>query len=259
MLSSIINSALIIFAYMTILFIISIIKKDNSIADIGWGIGFIIVAVFNTVYKNSLITTREIILLSMIAFWGMRLAGHIFFRNKDKKEDFRYAKWRKRWGKLFYIRSYFQVFILQGVLMLVISLPIFVVINYDLKGISILDIIAILIWLAGFLFEAISDYQLHDFIKNRKTENNNIMTEGLWQYSRHPNYFGEALLWWGPFLLCLNFETGILAIFSPMTIDYLIMFVSGVPILEKRFMKNPEYRKYAEKTNRFFPWFSKKN
>jgi len=258
MLHSILTSAIIILIYMTVLFIISIIKKDNSVADIGWGIGFIIIVVFNTVYKNSLITAREIILLSMIIFWGTRLSGHIFFRNKDKKEDFRYKKWREEWGKLFFIRSYFQVFILQGFFMLVISLPVFVIKSGDLKGIGILDILGIIVWLAGLIFEVVSDYQLHDFINNRKSKENKIMTDGLWKYSRHPNYFGEALLWWGPFLLCLNFDIGIVAIFSPMTIDYLIMFVSGVPLLEEKYMKKPEYREHAKKTNRFFPLFPKK-
>jgi len=256
MIENIIYTFLVIFVYMMLIFLIATFRKDNSIVDIGWGLGFIIIVVFNTLTTNYL-NIRTYIVLFLIIIWGFRLSYHIFIRNKSKKEDFRYAKWRKQWGKYFYLRSFFQIYLLQGILMIIIGYPIIFILNNNNKSLSILDFLGILIWISGFLIEAVSDYQLKIFIKEKKEYKGQIMTEGLWKYSRHPNYFGEALLWWGIFFISLNFEYGWTTIVSPVLIDFLLLKVSGIPMLEKKYKNNKEFQKYAEKTNKFFPWFPK--
>lgn len=144
---------------------------------------------------------------------------------------------------------------LQGFLLLLIAYPLILVNVYPKVGFNIVDIMGLAIWLVGFFFEVVGDYQLSQFIKHEKKSKGDIMRKGLWRYSRHPNYFGEALLWWGIFLIVLSTRYGWAAVFSPIIIDYLLLKVSGVPLLEKRYKDNQKYQQYAQKTNKFIPWF----
>jgi steroid 5-alpha reductase family enzyme len=193
----------------------------------------------------------------MVILWGLRLAIYIFIRNRGKKEDFRYAKWRKDWGKSWILRSYLQVFILQGFFMLSIAYPLFLYDSNQVKALNCLDLIGMLAWLLGFFFEAVGDHQLSRF-KQDPANKGQIMDQGLWRYTRHPNYFGEALMWWGIFVLTLNTSLGWAAIFSPVIITTLLLRVSGVPLLEKKYADNPQYRDYVRRTSSFLPWFPKK-
>ncbi|MBD3414954.1 MAG: DUF1295 domain-containing protein [Candidatus Aminicenantes bacterium] len=256
MISYILYSALTVFLYMTLLFIISLAKKDNSIADIGWGVGFILVALLS-LFLESGFEIRHVLVTSLVIIWGIRLAAHILMRNKGKGEDFRYAKWRKEWGKYFVIRSYLQVFMLQGLLMLIISYEIILVNSSSKSGLNVLDLLGLMLWIFGFLFETVGDLQL---LKFKRDQNNRgkIMDSGLWRYTRHPNYFGEATMWWGLFLIALSIRYGWSAVISPLLITIMLLRVSGITLLEKKYKGNKEFEEYAQKTSSFIPWFPKK-
>jgi len=230
--SLILNSALLIWVYMSIWFIISLIKKRNDLADTAWGIGFIFVSFFNLFFHPNLST---ILISTLIFIWGSRLAWHIYLRNKNKPLDFRYVFFDSP------LKSYFQVFMLQGFFMLLISLPV-------ILANSTPNYLGILIWLVGFYFESVGDHQLKKFIAN-PTNKGKIMDQGLWRYTRHPNYFGEVTMWWGIWILSASF----ISIIGPLTITILILFISGIPLLEKKYQDNKNYDEYKKKTSIFIP------
>jgi steroid 5-alpha reductase family enzyme len=256
MLNLILSSALAVFLYMSLIFILATIRKDNSIVDIGWGLGFIMVSVLTFVLEPGF-TSRHILVLVLILIWGIRLAAHITLRKRRKGEDFRYAKWRQDWGKWFTVRSFFQIYMLQGFFLLIISFQVMLIIHSMKPGIGPIDILGLCVWLAGFYFEAAGDYQLSRF-KARPENKGKIMTGGLWRWTRHPNYFGEAAMWWGIFLMALSVKNGWAAIISPLLITFLLLRISGVSMLEKKYVGNRDFEDYAERTSPFFPWFPKK-
>ena len=256
MLSSFAAAAVAIFAYMTAVFFIALLFKDNSIVDVAWGLGFILVCLTMLFLKPGF-ETRHVVVIGLVAVWGLRLATHIFLRNRGRGEDFRYAKWRRDWGRWFVPRSFLQIFMLQGVFMLMISSPVVLVIDSSRKGLTALDGFGVGLWLFGFLFEAVGDFQLKRFKRNPASKGK-IMTSGLWRYTRHPNYFGEAAMWWGVFLIALSVPGGWVGIISPLTISFLLLKVSGVTMLEKKYAGNEEFAAYARRTSAFFPWFPKK-
>jgi steroid 5-alpha reductase family enzyme len=250
-------SASVIFSYMTILFVLAIVLKNNSIADVAWGPGFIIVATALLFYAGEY-APRQILITILIAIWGFRLGIRILLRNWGKAEDFRYRTWRQQWGKYFIVRSYLQVFVLQGFLLLLIIFPVFLISTAGHKPLFWLDVIGILVWSIGFFFEAVGDYQLDNFIKNPANKGR-ILDSGLWRFTRHPNYFGEVTQWWGVFILGLSLSFGWLGIIGPLTITILILKVSGIPMLEKVMSENPAFQTYKEKTSVFLPRFPKKS
>lgn len=256
MINLLLISAFLILLYATFWFIISIIKKRNDLADIAWGLGYILLSVYYLFTTE--ISQRALLIYALIFIWGLRLSMHIFLRNKGKQEDFRYQKWRNEWGKSFYLRSYLQVYLLQGFLLLMIASPATIVSAYSQPMLGLLDFIGVGIWLIGFYFEAVGDYQLMEFSNNPENKGK-IIKHGLWKYSRHPNYFGEVVMWWGIFLVALNSPYGVYALVSPVTITLLILFVSGIPMLEKKYENNLEFKEYKKRTSAFFPLPQKKN
>lgn len=233
-------------------FVIALIKKDNSIADIAWGMGFILVAGLG-LFLEKKFTARSALVDLLTLVWGLRLSVYVFFRNRKKGEDFRYAKWRQEWGKWFIVRAYLQVFLLQGVLLVPIAYPL-ILVNYSKRtGLNILDFVGTCVWLLGFCFESIGDHQLLVF-KRESVNKSKIMNRGLWRYTRHPNYFGEATIWWGIFLIALSAQNGWTALPSPILMTFLLLRVSGVVMLEKKYRGNQEYAEYARKTSSFIPW-----
>ncbi|MDD3452715.1 MAG: DUF1295 domain-containing protein [Bacilli bacterium] len=256
---TILQTIIIIFVYMNILYIIARMKKNNSIVDIGWGIGFIILALISLLNNINLkyFPFRQILPNILIILWGGRLAYYIFKRNFNKEEDYRYQQMRINWGKYVNIKSYFYIFMLQGILMYIICLPIIINNISYVDNIYITDILGIIIWIIGYLFEVVGDYQLRKFIKN-KNNSGKIMKDGLWKYTRHPNYFGEATMWFGIYFLTIHSKIGIYGIFSPLLITFLLLFVSGVPLLEKKYANNLEFIEYKKRTSIFIPWFTKK-
>lgn len=251
-----IQVAIVIFVYFLIFFILAQIIKNNSIVDMGWGFGFVVVALFALISRGAYVE-RNLLLTALVAVWGLRLTYYIVRRNWGKPEDFRYAKWRRAWGRWLVPRAFFQVFMLQGFLMLVIGYPIIVVNASPQPGLGFLDYLGLLVWLTGFFFESVGDRQMAEFKKDPANKGRIIKT-GLWKYSRHPNYFGEATMWWGIFLLALSVPLGWSALISPVTITLFLLYVSGVPMLEKKYKDNPDFQAYARVTSKFFPWFPKK-
>ncbi|HNX36815.1 MAG TPA: DUF1295 domain-containing protein [Candidatus Cloacimonadota bacterium] len=240
-----------VFIYMNLLFLLAVALKKNDIVDIAWGLGFILIAIVSFILQP-INAPRMLLQSALVLIWGVRLALYIFIRNRGKSEDFRYAKWRRDWGRYWILRSYIQVFLLQGFFMLTIAYPLF---SFDpalSPGLNWLDYLGLLIWLTGFFFEAVGDQQMRSF-KQNPANKGKIMNQGLWRYTRHPNYFGESTMWWGLFLIALSNPHGWLAVFSPTIITFLLVRVSGVPLLEKKYADNPEYREYIRQTSSFIP------
>ncbi|MFN2340113.1 MAG: DUF1295 domain-containing protein [Halanaerobium sp.] len=248
---------LLVLLYFSLFFVIAVLKKDNSIVDIGWGLGYVYTANM-TLFLTNNYNLRSFIITFIVTIWGLRLSYHIFKRNLGKGEDFRYAEWRESWDH-FYLTSFLRVFMLQGLLLFIISTPIIKIISAPYYSLKIIDFIGLLIWGIGFAFESAADKQLKDYKELPKSEKNgHVLKSGVWKYTRHPNYFGDALVWWGFYTIALAVSGGWIFIFSPIIMTLLIRFVSGVPLLEKHYADDQEYQKYAKKTNKFFPWFPKK-
>lgn len=245
-----------LFFYMTVWFVVSVFKRRNDVADVAWGLGFIVMS-WSSFFLFSEGGIRGVLVCLMVTVWGIRLAWHIHSRNKGRAEDYRYLEWRQSWGRWFYLRSFFQVYILQGVLLFLIVFPVLLIQSGGTGNLIILDYVGIFVWVIGFLFEVIGDAQLARFIKNTSNQGK-ILNTGLWKYTRHPNYFGEVLGWWGVWIIALSVPQGLLAIIGPLTITFLILKVSGIPLLEKNMEKNLLFADYKRKTSMFIPWFPKK-
>ena len=246
----------VVFIYYFILFIAGQLKKNNSIIDIFWGMGFVTSAIYAIISSKSY-SIISLITLLFVCVWGIRLSYHIGKRNIGKAEDFRYVNFRKSWGvKWVKTKAFFHVYMLQYLMCLIISSAYINIILQNRKTISMLDIIGFAIWIIGFYFESRSDYELREFKKDPHNKGK-IMTSGLFKYSRHPNYFGESIMWWGLYIVGIS-SGGCLFIISPLTITILVRYISGVPLLEKHYENNALFKEYAKNTSIFIPWFSKK-
>ena len=240
--------------FMTSLFAIALLLKDNSIVDIAYGLAFVLVG-WSTYLVYGSGHPRQLLLLALVTVWGVRLAGHIYIRKRSESgEDFRYRQWRESWGKTFIWRSFLQIFMLQGTVIYLVALPVMLVMNRPGGPLGLLDLLGLLIWLFGFAFESVGDWQLLRFKKQPKHQGQ-IIQSGLWSLTRHPNYFGEATLWWGVLLVAISAPYGIIALTSPLLIDFLLLKVSGIPMLEAKYNGNPVFEAYKLRTNAFFPWF----
>jgi steroid 5-alpha reductase family enzyme len=240
---------------MTALFLVALARRDNSIVDIAWGPGFLLVAGLHLALPPAP-TPRQILISALILVWAVRLALHIARRAKGRGEDFRYAAWRKAWGRWFLLRSYLQIFWLQGAFLLLVALPLPIVHAAPPAPWTALDAAGLALWAFGFALESAADAQLVRFRKNPERRSR-FLTTGLWRWSRHPNYFGEAIQWWGLFLIAASVRGGWRAVISPLVITLLLRYVSGVPLLERKHKDNPEFQAYAARTNAFWPWFPK--
>ncbi|MEA5000034.1 MAG: DUF1295 domain-containing protein [Candidatus Limiplasma sp.] len=249
-------AALIIFLYFFLFFVLGTALRNNGVVDIGWGIGFVVVAWLMLLLRLPFSLARLTVTL-LITLWGVRLFTHILRRNRGKPEDFRYANFRRSWGKWVVPRAFLQVYMLQGLFMWIISLPVILLEGAAPLRHAWLYVLGLLVFAAGFYFEAAGDAQLARFLRNPANKGK-IMDAGLWRLTRHPNYFGESVMWWGIFLISLGGGASLVAILSPITITLLLLFVSGVPLLERAMQNRPGYAEYAARTSIFFPWFPHK-
>jgi steroid 5-alpha reductase family enzyme len=244
--------------FMGFVWLLSLPTRKSSLADIFWGPGFVLIAWLSFSLTDGYLG-RKLLLVLLTTAWGLRLSLYIAWRNWGQGEDRRYQAWRASRGASFWWVSLFSVFLTQGILLWLISLALQVgqcsLTPAHLTG---LDLLGFLLWCTGFTFEAVADWQLSRF-KADPVNKGKVMNRGLWAYSRHPNYFGESLIWWGLFLIALPTPYGWYGLVSPVLITFLLLKVSGVTLLEKDIVeRRPGYREYLETTSAFIPWFPKR-
>lgn len=245
-------SGLCIAAMMFALWIVSLIKKDASIVDIFWGLGFVMVAWASWSISDAN-SQRGTVLVVLTTLWGLRLGGYLWWRNSGKGEDFRYRAMRKHYGKQFAFKSLIFVFGLQGVLMWIVSLPLQLGQMTDNAKIGLVGYGGIVLWAIGLVFETVGDIQLAQF-KADASNSGKVMDKGLWRFTRHPNYFGDACVWWGIALVAAESRIGLFGIVGALVMNILLLKYSGVPILEKSINKRrPGYEEYQRRTSSFIP------
>lgn len=244
--------------YMTIVWLISLALRDTSIVDVFWGLGFVMTTYIYFAITPDGFAPRKWLLCGLVTVWGLRLSLYILRRNWGKGEDFRYQKWREAAKGQWWWRSYFKVFLVQGALMWIISMPLLAAQLSPMPDrLTALDALAVLVWGVGFFFEAVGDWQMARF-KANPANRGQVMRSGLWRYTRHPNYFGDATQWWG-FGLLAGAANGWWTLFSPALMTFLLVRVSGVTMLEKDLVnRRPGYRDYVASTSAFIPWFPRK-
>lgn len=237
----------------------SLRRRDASVVDSLWGPGFALVAATGASVASGAPARRALVLI-LVSVWAARLAIHISLRNRGQGEDYRYRAMRERHGERFAWVSLFTVFGLQGALLLFIAQPLLVAVTAEGPArLGPWDLAGALTFLAGFLFEAVGDEQLRRF-KADPANRGQVMDRGLWRYSRHPNYFGDALLWWGFYLVACAVPGGFWSFSGPLAMTYLLLRVSGVALLEKGLARTkPRYADYVARTSAFVPWFPKVN
>ncbi len=241
-------------ALMATVWLVSLRLRDVSIVDVAWGAAGALMAASAFFMANGALP-RRLLVTGMTVIWGCRLAFHIGVRKRGKGEDFRYAAMRAKRPEAFPLRSLVTVFLLQAVLIWAITIPAQVAQVHDIPAnLTALDLLGLGLWLLGFGFEAVADLQLRRFLSDPENSGR-VMDRGLWRFSRHPNYFGDSLVWWGIFLVAAATPMGWVTVFSPLLMTFFLMKVSGVPLLEEALAKRRDgYRDYMERTSPFFPW-----
>jgi len=232
---------------------VHLVKRDVSVVDLFWGPGFVWIAWY-AYFSSPSASLRSLIVAVLATIWGARLFIHLSIRSRGRGEDPRYTNIRNKYEPGFWWKSLGIIFALQAALMVVISLVLqATIVNPGPESLSFLDFLGIAIWATGLFFESVGDYQLFRFVRNPSNKGK-VLASGLWAWTRHPNYFGESLIWWGFFVICINNFSNVWAIISPITITFLLLRVSGVTLLEEQMIKeNPAYRDYVFKTSSFLP------
>lgn len=251
--SVLLASAAAILVLMVGAWLVSLVLRDASIVDLIWGAGFVLVAVVAAKVGEGW-TGRRALLAVLVGVWGLRLSGYLSWRNLGHGEDYRYVAMRTRWGDAFWWVSLFQVFLLQGLLMFVVSLPVQLAATAETPDdFGPLAVVGVALWTVGLLFETIGDAQLARF-KADPDSSGKVMDQGLWRYTRHPNYFGDFCVWWGLFLVAAEAPVAWWGIVGPALMSFLLLRVSGVAMLEKTIgSRRPGYAEYVARTSAFFP------
>lgn len=227
----------------------ALVKRRADIADLAWGPGFMLIAWASLILGQA--TIYGLIVNSLVTLWAIRLASHIYVRNHNREEDFRYQALKKKW-KNDRFNLFFEVFLLQGAILYVVALPI-VWIHTHPEGISYSILwMALPLWLSGFAMEALADRQLAIFKKNPSNKGQ-LLTRGLWSYSRHPNYLGELIQWWAIWLMAAFLPYGWALLISPLLLTFLIVKVSGIKPLEEKWLKNGGFNEYIKNTPSLIP------
>lgn len=241
--------------FMSLMFFIAQRIKRYDLVDAAWGSSFIVIALTSFFLQDGTLLEfdAQSLVTGLVVIWGGRLTWHILKRIKaTTHEDARYVELRKTWKGNLRVNVFTKVYMTQAGLTLLISVPVIHVNLFSDNGISTVAWLGAAIWLVGFIFEVIGDRQLRVFVTNPANKDT-LMTSGLWKYSRHPNYFGELTQWWGVFVICLTVPFGLVGIIGPVLISYLILFVSGIPLNEKRFEGRPGWAEYKKRTSALLP------
>jgi steroid 5-alpha reductase family enzyme len=233
-------------------------KKDLSVIDVAWGPGFVVVWLS---YHMKSLEMASLILIAqgvMVFLWALRLSLYLGKRNHLLGEDPRYTEMKKRWSGNPYVKAYVKVFGIQATAMLIISLPLFLI---KVESFGLFQLIGLLLWLFGFVFEAVADAQKGRF-KNHHQAKKNVCQTGLWRLSRYANYFGEACVWWGLYLFSVTSfkeSSTYVMLLSPLLLTFLLLKISGIPPIERRrqqlYASDADYQAYVKRTNLFIPWF----
>jgi steroid 5-alpha reductase family enzyme len=243
-------AALLVLATAT--WLVSIPRRDVSIVDSLWSL-FFLAAAGVYLWATPGGGARDVLVMTLVAVWAVRLAGYLTWRNWGEPEDHRYRKIRARNEPGFAFKSLYLVFGLQALLAWIVSLPLLAALAGD-RPLGWLDYAGAALWAFGLLFESVADWQLARF-KGKSVNRGRVLATGLWRYSRHPNYFGEFCVWWGFYLIALA-AGGWWAIVAPLLMSFLLLKVSGVALLERDIgTRRPAYRDYVARTHAFFPWF----
>jgi steroid 5-alpha reductase family enzyme len=241
--------------FMVLVFGVSRIVKRTDVVDAAWGPVFVVAAISALAvspYELRSSITVQLVVTLFVCIWAARLAFVIISRLRSHSEDKRYVELRKKWKGNEALNTFFRIFLVQALLAWVISFSVIFINISEPTSIDIFAYLGVIIWIIGFFFEAGSDLQLKRFLADKKNKGK-LLTSGLWRYSRHPNYFGEATMWWGIFIIGLSVPNGWIGIIGPVIITYLLLFVSGVPMTEKAFEGRPGWSEYKKRTNKFFP------
>jgi steroid 5-alpha reductase family enzyme len=249
------TTAFAIFLFMNLWFVIALVRKRVDIIDIGWGSGFFLVALV-CLGAGPAVTPRMLAVVLLVFLWGIRLSLHIGLRQRNRKPDFRSQPMSERRGRHPGLSMYLM-FMLQGLVIFLVSLPMIVVSASPSMTFGALDWLGVVLWITGFLFEAVADIQLVMFRRN-PANRGNLLRTGLWRYSRHPNYFGEVVQWWGIFVIALSVPYRLLSLIGPLTITFFILKISGIPLMERHLAANSDFEAYRRRTSGFIPWFPKK-
>jgi len=235
--------------------ILSVKLRNASIVDVCWGPGFVLLAWID-VFLSRGFAPRAWLAAALVTLWGTRLSFHLFRRSRGQNEDPRYRKMRAAHGSAFWWHSLFTVFWLQAVILWLVALPLlFTASAAKASSLTALDGLGILLFVAGFTVEAVGDLQLQRF-RDDPDNRGRVLDRGLWRYTRHPNYFGDAVLWWGVYALAASTPHGWLTVWSPLLMTWLLLRVSGVTLLEESLTRaKPGYSAYVARTPPFVPWF----
>lgn len=237
-----------------LLWLASLVLEDASIVDIFWGAGFVQVA-WVAAWVSDGSVARRLLVTALVTLWGLRLAHHLFRRNWGHGEDFRYQRMRAHHGSRFWLVSLATVFGLQAGLLWLVSIPVqLAVASAEPVSLTGFDLLGTVIFFVGLAFEVIGDRQLARFRANPENKGR-VLDTGLWAWTRHPNYFGDAVVWWGLFTIALAVPWGFLGVIGPAVMNFFLVRVSGVALLEKSLARTkPQYREYVERTSAFVPW-----
>ena len=242
---------------MFIGWLLSLVLKNVTVVDSLWGLGFVMIA-WATFFLTEGFFVRKLLIAFPVTFWGVRLSIYLTWRNWGKGEDPRYGLWREKSGRHFWVVSLFKVFLLQALFLWAISIST----QYGMASktpemITWLDWCGLILWGVGFMFESLGDWQLAAF-KSDPANKGKVMDQGLWAYTRHPNYFGECLVWWGIFLMAFSTPNSWWTVLSPLIITSVLLKMTGIPLTEKTIVTHrPGYKEYIQRTNAFIPWFPK--
>lgn len=251
--SAMLIAAAAIAVVMVATWIVSLVVRNASIVDIVWGLGFVVVAWTVRLAVDGGNDARRWLLVVMATLWGLRLAGYLAWRNLGHGEDYRYRAMRKRWGARFGVVSLGTVFLFQGLMMWIVSLSLQLGQVRADPDIGVVAVVGVIVWLLGLAFEAVGDAQLARF-KADPANAGKVMDRGLWRYTRHPNYFGDACVWWGIALVAAETGVGAWGLLGALLMTVLLRRVSGVTLLEKSLVKRREgYTEYVARTSAFLP------
>jgi steroid 5-alpha reductase family enzyme len=241
----------VIIVLFTLLWLWSVRLQNTSIADVAWGPGILVIGL-TYYFTSGGFPLRAQLTLILLAVWALRLGAHLGLRMRLEGEDFRHVRMRDEFEESWSYLSYVRVFLLQAVVAWVVSLPIyFAIVSLVPPSLTLFDYVGVLLVVAGIFFEAVGDEQLRRFRADRANKGK-VLDTGLWRYTRHPNYFGEALVWWGFGFIGLA-TGGLPGLFGPAIFTYLLIYVSGVSFLESFLVAKPGYIQYIGRTPAFMP------